>query len=185
MKRSALIVLVLGLAWVWVPVQADDKDGIKKPPAGFTALFNGKDISNWKEADSWKVEDGILHYTGKGGKHLITAKNYKDFELWVDWKITKGGDSGIYLRGQPQVQIWDNKEGSGGIWDQGKKALKNADKKVGEWNHFEIKVEKGIVTVHLNGELVVDKHDMKFKKAAGPVMLRYRHPFRFSSRRGG
>jgi hypothetical protein len=102
---------------------ADEKAGPKDnmPPAGFTALFNGKDISNWKDADkqadSWKVQDGILHYTGKGGKNLATAKNYKNFEMWVDWKINKGGDSGIYLRGYPQVQIWDNKEGSGGLWN--------------------------------------------------------------------
>src|SRR5215468_1828586 len=96
-----------------------EKDAKAKPtPEGFTSLFNGKDLSAWKNADKqpeWKVENGLIHYTGKGGANLKTAKNYKDFEMYVDWKITMGGDSGIYLRGQPQVQIWDNKEGSGGL----------------------------------------------------------------------
>src|SRR5262245_18208902 len=184
MKRSALFVLVLGLAAVWlqVPAQADDKDGIKSPPAGFTALFNGKDLSNWKDADKqsemWKVEDGLLHYTGQGGKNLATAKNYKDFEMWVDWKITRGGDSGIYLRGQPQVQIWDNKEGSGGLWNNkagspGKEPLVVADNKPGEWNTFYIKMVGDRVTVKLNDKLVVDNAVMIGGKVPkeGPIEL--------------
>ena len=79
-------------------------------PEGFKPLFNEKDLTGWKDSDKqsefWKPQDGVLSYLGKGGKNLATARNYKDFELWVDWKITKGGDSGIYLRGRPQVQIW-------------------------------------------------------------------------------
>src|SRR5687767_11141924 len=97
-----------------------EKDKPKPPPAGFTSLFNGKDLTGWKDAakqTEWKVEEGLLHYAGKGGKNLVSAKNYKDFELWVDWKIAKGGDSGISLRGKPQVKIWDNKEGSGGLYN--------------------------------------------------------------------
>jgi hypothetical protein len=153
------------------PSGAEDKAGPKDnmPPDGFTALFNGKDISNWKDADkqadSWKVQDGILIYTGKGGKNLTTAKDYKDFELWVDWKIGKGGDSGIYVRGAPQIQIWDNKEGSGGLWNNaggapGKVPLVVADKPVGEWNTFYIKMIGPKVTVKLNDKLVVDNADM-------------------------
>ena len=69
------------------------------------------------------MKDGVIHCDGKGGVSLQTAKDYGNFELWVDWKIEKNGDSGIYLRGQPQVQIWDpnNKgpnpknQGSGGL----------------------------------------------------------------------
>src|SRR4029079_7075561 len=117
------------------------------PPPGFTALFNGKDTTNWqglveiwerdkltkeelaakqKEANEkylphWTVKDGVLHYDGKG-QSLQTIKDYKDFELWCDWKIEPKADSGIYLRGNPQVQIWDpdgaeqNKVGSGGLY---------------------------------------------------------------------
>jgi hypothetical protein len=163
--------LSFAFALLVAPSSAQDKAGPKDnmPPDGFTALFNGKDISNWKDADkqadSWKVQDGILNYTGKGGKNLTTAKDYKDFELWADWKIGKGGDSGIYVRGAPQIQIWDNKEGSGGLWNNpagspGKVPLVVADKPVGEWNTFYIKMIGPKVTVKLNDKLVVDNADM-------------------------
>jgi hypothetical protein len=167
------------------------------PPEGFTALFNGKDLSGWKgllkepndnpikraklspeelkksqaEADelmrkTWKVEDGVLVYNGKGFS-LATAKDYGDFEMYVDWKIGPGGDSGIYLRGSPQVQIWDPKNAgvaSGGLYNNEKnpsKPLKAADKPIGEWNTFYIKMLGDKVTVKLNGELVVDQVTME------------------------
>jgi hypothetical protein len=158
------------------------------PPEGFVALFNGKDLTGWKglvgnpktraqmtpealaaeqeKADAvmrqhWKVEDGALVFDGKG-KSLCTAKDYGDFEFYVDWKILPNGDSGIYLRGTPQVQIWDyNKrtEGSGGLYNNKthpSKPLKCADKPIGEWNTFRIKMVGDQVTVWLNDELVVD-----------------------------
>src|SRR5947207_15452663 len=96
------------------------------PPEGFTALFNGKDLTGWqglvelpkrdpdpekyaaqvkaaneKYLPHWTVQDGVIHYDGKG-QSLQTAKDYKDFELWVDWKLPPHGDSGIYIRGCPQ-----------------------------------------------------------------------------------
>ena len=162
--------------------------GVTGPPEGFTALFNGKDLTGWKglvanpekrakmspeelkaaqaKADEnmrahWKVEDGVIVFDGKG-QSLCTAKDYGDFEMLVDWKIKKNGDSGIYLRGSPQVQIWDTAKwpvGSGGLYNNKKnpsKPLKCADKPVGEWNSFRIKMIGERVTVHLNDVLVVD-----------------------------
>jgi len=74
----------------------------------------------------WQLEDNILYFDGNGTS-LATKKYYGDFELYLDWKIEKNGDSGVYLRGLPQVQIWDpdnpevNKygapKGSGGLWN--------------------------------------------------------------------
>jgi hypothetical protein len=165
------------------------------PPSGFTALFNGKDLTGWKglvgspktraamttdqlaeaqeKADKqmrehWSVNDGVLTYDGKGAS-LCTAKDYKDFELYVDWKIGKGGDSGIYLRGSPQVQIWDTEypeyfkhgaeKGSGALWNNQKNPRfpdVKADKPVGEWNTFLIRMVGEKVTVELNGKKVVD-----------------------------
>ncbi|MGB7295992.1 MAG: DUF1080 domain-containing protein [Candidatus Aminicenantales bacterium] len=155
---------------------------------GFVPLFNGKDLSGWKglvkdpparakmtpqelgkeqkAADEdmqrhWRVIDGTLVFDG-GGHSLCTAKDYADFELFVDWKIEPGGDSGIYLRGSPQVQIWDPAqwpEGSGGLYNnkQGpSKPLRPADNPVGEWNTFFIRMAGERVTVYLNGVLVVD-----------------------------
>ncbi|MCA9410525.1 MAG: DUF1080 domain-containing protein [Candidatus Omnitrophica bacterium] len=158
------------------------------PPDGFVALFNGKDLTGWKglvedpekraemskeelaeaqkKADErmrahWKVEDGALVFDGKGDS-LCTAKDYGDFELWVDWKILPEGDSGIYLRGAPQVQIWDPAKwpvGSGGLYNNKihpSDPLVKADNPIGEWNTFYIKMVGDKVTVKLNGQLVVD-----------------------------
>ena len=149
---------------------AGDKSGDK------TSLFNGKDLSSWKAPDKqpeWMVKDGVIHYDGrKGAKNLATAKDYKDFEFWCEWKITKAGDSGIYLRGKPQVQIWDSSilegslkadrdKGSGGLWNnkpgsEGKEPLVNADKPIGEWNSMYVKMVGARVTVILNDKKVVD-----------------------------
>ncbi|MEO5998600.1 MAG: DUF1080 domain-containing protein [Chitinophagaceae bacterium] len=160
--------------------------------AGFVALFNGKDLTGWKglvanpvkrasmPADSlamaqekadkemstgWLAKDGLLVFTGKGN-NLCTVKQYGDFEMFVDWKITKEGDAGIYLRGTPQVQIWDTSRrdvgaevGSGGLYNNQKnqaKPLRVADNAVNEWNNFHIIMKGDKVTVFLNGELVTD-----------------------------
>jgi hypothetical protein len=196
---------MLGLAVAAAPAQ-DKKDNT--PPAGFTALFNGKDLTNWqgliainqraklkpdelakKQAavnanmlKHWTVKDGVIHYDGKNN-NLQTSKDYGNFELYCDWKIGKKGDSGIYLRGNPQVQIWDNPEGSGGLYNNQKnprKPLVNADKPVGEWNTFHIVMKGDKVTIHLNGKLVVDNTPLenywergKPLPARGPIELQH------------
>jgi HEAT repeat protein len=115
---------------------------------GFKPMFNGKDLSGWqglvenpvlrakmkpaelakkqieankKVSGNWSVKDGYIWFNG-AGDNLCSIKQYGDFEMLVDWKITKKGDSGIYLRGSPQVQIWDTSRveagaqvGSGGL----------------------------------------------------------------------
>ena len=166
------------------------------PPPGFTALFNGKDLTGWKGlvADPparakmspaelatattkateealkhWKAVDGVITYDGKNNS-LCTVKDYGDFEMVVDWKISPHGDSGIYLRGSPQVQIWDDepadavKFGSGGLYNNQKNPsnpTKKADKPIGEWNHFRILMVGDKVTVYLNNELVVNNVTME------------------------
>lgn len=159
-----------------------------KPPKGFTALFNGQDLRGWKglvanpprrakmsraELDSaqviadsimvanWRVENGQLLFDGHGAS-LCTVKDYENFEMYVDWKIGKHGDSGIYLKGSPQVQIWDPAqwpEGSGGLYnnkDGARKPIQPADNPIGDWNTFYIKMVDNYVTVYLNDVLVVD-----------------------------
>ena len=159
---------------------------------GFVSLFNGKDLTGWKalvgnpitrakmtpaeldaaqkEADEktkgdWIVKDGLLVFTGHGD-NLATVKQYGDFEMLVDWKITPQGDAGIYLRGTPQVQIWDTSRrdvgaevGSGGLYNNQKNPSKPiilADNKIGDWNNFHIIMKGEKVTVYLNGVLVTD-----------------------------
>ena len=166
------------------------------PPPGFRALFNGKNLKGWRglmkgpnnnpikraalssserrvaqaEADAnmtahWKVVDGEIAFDGKG-RSLQADRDYRDYELLVDWKILEKGDSGIYLRGTPQVQIWDprdgerNAVGSGGLFNNKDEKnpsipLKVADHIVGSWNRFRILMVEDRVHVFLNGELVV------------------------------
>lgn len=187
---------------------ARGEEKLNVPPEGFTALFNGQDLTGWKgiplkqsprdpsrltpmsmpERRSaspeelakaqklgdeamrahWSAQDGILVFDGKG-HNLCTAKDYGDFEFYCDWKIHERGDSGIYLRGTPQVQIWDpftnpNKQngeekGSGSLWNNQKNPRFPdvlADNPIGEWNTFHIKMVGEKVTIHLNGKKVVD-----------------------------
>jgi HEAT repeat protein len=159
---------------------------------GFKPMFNGKDLSGWQglvenpllrakmkplelakkqvEADkkvtgNWSVKDGCIWFNGEGD-NLCSIKEYSDFEMLVDWKITKKGDSGIYLRGSPQVQIWDTSRvevgaqvGSGGLYNNQiniAKPLSVSDNPIGDWNSFRIVMIGEKVSVWLNGELVVN-----------------------------
>ncbi len=115
--------------------------------------------------EHWHVRNGNLYFDGyRGGYSLATKEDYEDFEMWADWRIMSvTGDSGLYLRGSPQVQIWDAHNqwhiGSGGLYNNQKnpsKALKIADRQVGDWNRFHVIMRGDKVTVWLNGELVVD-----------------------------
>ena len=162
---------------------------------GYVSLFNGKDLSGWKglvenpikrakmsakelekkqiEADkkmrsNWSAVNGDLVFSGHGD-NIATVKQYGDFELLLDWKLDKNGkepDAGVYLRGTPQVQMWDISRtnvgaevGSGGLYNNQKhpsKPLKVADNPLGEWNNMKIRMIGEKVWVWLNGELVVD-----------------------------
>src|SRR3954447_9261006 len=186
-------VMSLGLPEFVAPSRADEA------PSGFVALFNGKDLSGWHgmphfdprklaamseedraaklakdTADAkahWSVADGELVNDGHG-PYLTTDKEYGDIELLIDYKTVPKADSGIYLRGTPQVQIWDSTEGgpsrargsdkgSGGLFNNandapGRDPLVKADKPFGEWNHLRIIQVGARTTVYLNEKLVVD-----------------------------
>ncbi len=158
---------------------------------GYEPLFNGKNLDGWqglvenpiarakmtkddlakkqavadsKLSESWSVKDGMICFTGTGD-NLCTKRLFGDFEMLVDWKISKNGDCGIYLRGSPQVQIWDTARvdvgaqvGSGGLYNNtvNRNPLAVADNPIGDWNTLFIRMVGERVTVYLNGILVVD-----------------------------
>jgi hypothetical protein len=190
------------------------------PPPGFRALFNGKDLSGWhgvgtedprklaalspeERAEArkksladinqhWSVQNGDLVNDGFG-LYLTSDADFGDYELFVSYKTVPKADSGIYLKGTPQVQIWDSTEeekfkigadkGSGGLWNNtegrpGKNPLVKADRPFGEWNTFRIRQIGAKTTVFLNGKLVVDHATLENffdrKKpliARGPIQL--------------
>ena len=176
---------------------------------GFVPMFNGTDLAGWqglvenpiirakltpeemakKQAaandamrTNWSVRDGAIVFNGKGS-NLCSVKEYGDFEMIVDWRITKDGDSGIYLRGSPQVQIWDPARtdvgaqvGSGGLYNNQKNPsapLSRVDNPLGDWNTFRIVMIGDKVTVFLNGTKVVDNVTMEnYWDRAQPIFPR-------------
>jgi len=190
------------------------------PPAGFRALFNGRDLAGWhglnphavgkldgEKRDAnlkqqredfpkhWRVENGELINAGTG-PYATADGELGDIELHVEYKTVPRADSGIYLRGTPQVQIWDSKQvfdpkkpdrkphlGSGGLFNNtanapGRDPLVLADKPFGEWNSFRIRQIGARTWVWLNGKAVVDGAVMenywdraKPLPAKGPIML--------------
>ena len=214
---ACVVVCLIGLAC------AEDN----APPAGFTALFNGKDLTGFRGGSTfdhrkvlamtpedrakkiaawtatmtavgktgkphWSVENGELVNDGFGD-YATTEKDYGDIELLVEYKTVPLADSGIYLRGCPQVQIWDYTEkakfnlgadkGSGGLWNNskgapGKDPLVLADKPFGEWNKVRVLMTGARVSVWLNDKMVVDHailenyYDRKTPiPATGPIEL--------------
>ena len=190
------------------------------PPPGFTALFNGIDLHGWWGAETEdpreymalspeefktkhdnSLKDIHAHWTLEGddlvndghGLYLTTEKYYGDFELLVDYRTVPLADSGIYLRGCPQVQIWDHTnekefhngadKGSGALWNNspgapGKDPLVLADKPFGQWNHFRIIMVGSRVWVWLNdkqtvnGALMENYYDRKVAvPPKGPIQL--------------
>jgi len=189
----------------------------KVPPAlareGFTAIFNGRDLTGWqalidvgtlragsglnpadianltpaeraakqKESNDvylkhWSVVDGILVFDGavadsltphveKGGQNLQTIKEYGDVDLYVDWCVEAGADSGVYLKNTPQIQIWFNAVGSGGLYNNQtgpRNPLVVADHAAERWNTFHIIQRDGdMTTIWLNGQLVVNNVKME------------------------
>jgi hypothetical protein len=188
------------------------------PPEGFRAIFNGKDLTGWyglnphsvakqegeqKEATlkkmreefakHWSVDNGELVNVGTG-PYATTQEEFGDIEFLIEYKTVPKADSGIYLRGTPQVQIWDTTKeggkwdrnadkGSGGLFNNAKGApgqlpLVHADKPFGEWNSFRIRQIGDKTWVWLNDQLVVDGAVMenywdrsKPLPAKGPIML--------------
>lgn len=191
-----------------------------RPPEGFRAIFNGKDLSGWhglnphnaakltgeaKEknlaeqrgefAQNWSVENGELVNDGHG-PYATTDEEFGDIELLIDYKTVPKADSGIYLRGAPQVQIWDSNQkfdpknptrkphlGSGGLFNNtpdspGRDPLMLADRPFGQWNQFRIRQIGDRTSVWLNDKLVVDNAAMENYwnrgqplPAKGPIML--------------
>lgn len=185
---------LLGFTFFAGPTVAADN----VPPAGFRPIFNGKDLAGWhgvstenpskmaaltpeqrKEAREKSLPDIQQHWSVQGadlvndghGLYLTTDESFGDYELLIKYKTVPLADSGIYLKGTPQVQIWDTGDkknleiggpkGSGGLWNNsagrpGKDPLVKADRPFGEWNSFHIRQIGARTTVFLNGALVVD-----------------------------
>jgi len=161
----------------------------------WTSLFDGSSTSGWRNynkpafpSQGWEITEGTLHCLGSGmgeagggGGDIIYDKKFSNFHLKLEWKISEGGNSGIFYLAQegaewdyiyktaPEMQVLDNerhpdaqagKDGNrmaGSLYDLIPAVPQNA-KPAGEWNTAEIKVYKGSVWHIQNGETVLEYH---------------------------
>jgi hypothetical protein len=153
---------------------------------GWQLLFNGRDLSNWRSfgggtaSPNWAVRDGALVLTSKTGEmsggDLVTADSYGAFELTLDWKVERGGNSGVFYlaRNAPgtrniyetgiEMQVLDNaghpdgkipSHRAGSLYDITVPPL-SAAHPAGTWNHARLRVEQGRIRQWLNGTLTAD-----------------------------
>jgi len=157
--KKQIIALTLLLA---LDAQADEK--------GFKSIFNGKDLTGWKNA-KYLVEDGVL--VSKGG-NLVTEKQYSNYVFKFDFLLPPGGNNGLGIhypgKGDAaysgmELQILDNTHPKysklkdyqyhGSLYTL-QAAKRGHLKPVGEWNHQEVTIDGPLVKVELNGTVILD-----------------------------
>jgi hypothetical protein len=183
MRRTLLCLAALVLCQA-AAARPEPEPGANTPPEGFKALFNGKDLTGWQRPggnkDNWKAEKGVLFVNKSGGGWLFTDKQYGDFELRLEFKVPKGGNSGVGLRsplkGDPayvgmEIQILDDPsykglqkwQHTGSIYGV-VPSSKQPTNPVGQWNKYRIVCKGRHVSVELNGEKIVDANLDDYKK---------------------
>ncbi len=194
MKKTATlsaIVIIAALATHAVLVaQGPNTLTAAEKKAGWTLLFNGKDFTGWRQVNNttmpanWVVEDQAMKVftapdkkpgQGAGGDVIYAVKKFANFELSIDWKTEKAGNSGIFFNvrevpgkpiyyAAPEVQVLDNVDATdnkiashlaGSLYDMLAADPKTV-KPVGEWNTIVIRVKDGKVTHTQNGVKVVE-----------------------------
>ena len=152
------------------------------PAAEKVAEWQTLDISAWRNykadtiSDKWVEEDGVITLSEGGGGDLVSKDKYENFELEMDWKISEGGNSGIFFRvveedslpkvysSGPEIQIIDNerhpdakieKHRAGDNYDLEAVSEENANP-AGEWNSFKIISNNGVIEHWMNGTKVIE-----------------------------
>jgi hypothetical protein len=194
MKKISLLLALLVAFSISYAQKGDNTLTKKEKKAGWSLLFDGKSTDQWRGygkqefPKGWIIEDGALKCNGSGrgeagakdGGDIITKEQYQNFELSLEWKISEGGNSGIFILGQevegepiymssPEMQVLDNEKHadaklgrdgnrkSGSLYDMIPAVPQNA-KTVGQWNKVVITVYKGTVIYNQNGKNVVEFH---------------------------
>lgn len=181
MKRKLIVLAVSALFFSSAMAQTPNTLSKEEKKAGWKLLFDGKTTKGWhtylkKEAGAkWQVKDGAIVFDptlSTGGGDLVTDGIYENYELNLEWKISKGGNSGIifdiqedpkygatYLTG-PEMQVLDNIDASdnkkenhlaGCLYDMSGDATVSKPVPVGEWNKVRLIQDKGHLTFWLNG----------------------------------
>ena len=174
------------LMLVALPAVADD------PPKGYVSLFNGKDLTGWKSTGKmavWSADKGAIICEGGGGGWLLTTREFGDFDLQLEYKMPKGGNSGVALRAPNdgkdpayhgmEIQLIDDEGWPGKLesWQHTGSiynvvpAKKINNRPIGEWNKIHIVCSGRRVKVEQNGDVLVDanldEHKDDFKRHPG------------------
>ena len=172
MKALSVLSVVLALT---PAILADNALTPAERQSGWILLFDGKTLDGWitssGQPSKTPVQDGAINPHRSGGYMMIHRKQWSDFTLALDFKLSKGCNSGIFVRTFPltpragkdvgfngiEVAL-DDTTGTGyhdpgAIYDLARPA-KNAMKPAGEWNHIEITCNRNLIEVVLNGEKV-------------------------------
>ena len=187
--EKALIGLVLcvAVAGLALPALAADE--------GWVPLLNGKDLSNWenardaKAANNWTLDDGAMTNDITKKNDIASKDKFKDFDLKIEYKTVKAGNSGVYLRGRIEIQVLDSfgkQPGNGedgAIYGQFAPKVV-ASKAAGEWNTLEVSCKGDKVSAKLNGQVIHDNQQVAKVTGgaqpggvdeAGPIMLQGDH----------
>lgn len=175
-KITQLVSTMLLATSLTLPVfAADNQLSSAEQAQGWQLLFNGKDMSQWRNfkkadlSDKWQIEDGAMKLTAGGGGDILTKQQYDHFELLLDWKIAEVGNSGIFVLANetgnmiysnaPEIQILDNERHpdnklanhlSGSLYDM-IASPPSSHKKAGEWNTVKIRLHNSELTIWQNG----------------------------------
>ena len=219
MSIRPLVALTVTLTISFGTITADDDINpwdLDERFGEWKSLFNGKDLSGWQTAKTrqqggknrWRVEDGTLTNISGGMNDICTLEEFTDYELVIEYRLPPRknprkahGNSGVYLRGTCEVQIFDSygkadedlaPADCGAIYGKNFVALTNVQKKPGEWNRYRVLHVGDHITVYHNDVLIQDnvyqssrtggamghyptgdKHKLTGRK--GPLMLQGDH----------
>ncbi len=159
---------------------ADNQLTAEEQAQGWQLLFNGNDMSQWRNYQQptlnsgWQIEEGAMKLASQGAGDIVSKASYQNFELKLDWKIALGGNSGIFIgvdetgykiySHAPEIQILDNERHpdnkleshrSGSLYDM-IASPKSSHKAAGEWNQVQISLKQGHLRVIQNGVLTAD-----------------------------
>ncbi len=182
MKKIILSTLLIVGCSMAATAQKENTLSKKEKKEGWILMFDGKTSAGWRGyckpafPAGWEIVDGAIHCISKAkGGDIIYDRKFKDFELYIEWKIGKGGNSGIMYRGQeipgtalhysaPEIQVIDNARitdaqsnphAAGALYDM-LPAVPQNTKPAGEWNTFTLRVKDQTVTHIQNGKKVCE-----------------------------
>ena len=175
-----LLLLILASSVMAVPTMAGNTLTGEEQQQGWQLLFDGKNMSQWRNfkkdgiSEKWVVEDGTMKLTGKGGGDILTQKVFRNFDLRLEWKISEGGNSGIFILADeegshiyshaPEIQILDNERHSDNAIDSHRSGSlydmvpshPSSHKPAGQWNQVRILFNDGFLQVWQNGVATVN-----------------------------